>query len=319
MPSQAYDTPGSFSFVCPSGVANLIMGIAKGSGAGGSTSTPNATPLGAAGAGAGGYAEQTVFPVTPGETLDVIVAAGGGPDSDGGVTSIMRGVTSLCSADGGKASVDGITPGVGGAGLVGSDLEPGGDGGNGDTGGGGGGGGGGADEFVPGTVGSNATAASGGAGGAGNAVGGNGGDLSMPGGDGTGHSAGGGGGGGDTTDPFPGGVGGPGRAQLDWSQPPSVSSCSPPSGSTLGGDVVDVLGSLFQSGATVDFGTGPQAATWINSGRLRLTTPPGTAGPKTVIVVNADLNFGSKANAFTFISSTVPSTLGPAINKRRRR
>lgn len=116
---------GTYSFVVPEGVY-FIAAMLIGGGAGGGTGSPGDTY--SAGAGGGGArAYHNAIPVTPGETLTIIVGAGGiagGTMQGGGAGSasqIKRGATVLVSAGGGDGGR--WDNGAGGAGGTASGGE----------------------------------------------------------------------------------------------------------------------------------------------------------------------------------------------------
>lgn len=131
----AYTTPGSFSLVVPANVSS-ISAVGIGGGAGGGNSEGG-------GGGGGALAYKNNVSVTPGETLTVIVGAGGAAQSAGGATQIKRGSTILLEALGGAAG-NGNGGGLGGQISFGIYADGGGNGGDGggNTFGGTGGGGG---------------------------------------------------------------------------------------------------------------------------------------------------------------------------------
>jgi len=105
---QQYTTTGTFSFVVPDGVTTIsavcIGGGGGGSGGdGGRVQTNN-------GGGGGGLCYGRI-PVTAGETLTVVVGAGGtsssgNPGTSGGNTTISRGANTLLSALGGTGGTE---------------------------------------------------------------------------------------------------------------------------------------------------------------------------------------------------------------------
>ena len=117
---QAYTTPGTFSFTVPAGVTS-ISAVVVGGGGGGGNDTDNTEP--GSGGGGGGLAYQTSIAVTPGESLTVVVGAGGGSNTAGGQSRIDRSVTSLVAAFGGgrgQSPDNGNAGGVGGTVIVGT-------------------------------------------------------------------------------------------------------------------------------------------------------------------------------------------------------
>lgn len=124
--AAVFSTPGTFSWVCPSGVRQVLAKVWGGGGAGGSTaSSPNST--GASGGG-GGYTEGLID-VIPGTSYAVSVGSGGvagtpgsSPQpSTGGGTSGFAGVLSATGGGAGLAAagaIQNVTP-VGGVGSGG--------------------------------------------------------------------------------------------------------------------------------------------------------------------------------------------------------
>jgi hypothetical protein len=101
----AFTTPGTYSWVVPAGVFS-ISAVGVGGGGGSWDRSPGSTGgWGSAGYG-GSLRWKTSIPVTPGETLTIIVGDRGtsvksGRASNGGVTKILRGSTVLLQANGG--------------------------------------------------------------------------------------------------------------------------------------------------------------------------------------------------------------------------
>jgi len=90
-----WDTPGTYTYVVPSGVTSISV---TGTGAGGGGFNKGDNPEGAwfySGSGGGGTIDQSVA-VTSGESLTVIVGA-----ANGGSTYLRRGATDLISLGGG--------------------------------------------------------------------------------------------------------------------------------------------------------------------------------------------------------------------------
>ena len=79
---QAWNTPGTYLWLCPLGVTNVQAECWGGGGGGGGL---NVTVLkGSGGGGAGGYARKNSMPVTPGQSyLITIPAAASGGDTNG--------------------------------------------------------------------------------------------------------------------------------------------------------------------------------------------------------------------------------------------
>lgn len=214
---QAYTTPGSYSFIVPAGVTSISVVCV--SGGGGALSALQ----GGSGTGGNlGYANNIA--VTPGETLSVVVGAGGSGNLDndvsarGGRSTLSRGATQFVSVRGGYWSNGGsadTNPQPGLAGTGGSGAGGGGGAGGYSGNGGapntnapaGGGGGGGADRDIyypdPNTEASPGCGGGGGVGLLGEGASGTKGPSS-----GTGGRGGSGGGNGGDQSSFNGGVGG---------------------------------------------------------------------------------------------------------------
>lgn len=154
--TELFDTAGTYSYTVPAGVTSITVPAwgAGGGGGGGDQQTVSIYRCEAGGGGGGGgeYHSEEVT-VTPGETLTIVVGAGGDPgDShcwtvtagscnhslgdgedggDGGDTVILRGATELLRVQGGRGGGGGQCAFIGGTGVV----ARGGDGGaGGDTG-----------------------------------------------------------------------------------------------------------------------------------------------------------------------------------------
>jgi hypothetical protein len=162
--SGLYTAAGTYSYVVPGGVTEIEASTwGAGGGGGGGDSQLVGIYRGEAGGGGGGGGEYhaDTIPVTPGETLTIVVGAGGsggrphcrtftggscnrppltdGEDgSDGANTRILRGATVLLEVEGGKGGKGGVhdsSGATGGAGGAGGDsgYQPGADGGTGDA------------------------------------------------------------------------------------------------------------------------------------------------------------------------------------------
>ena len=100
--------------------------------------------------------------------------------------------------------------------------------------------------------------------------------------------------------------------QLGWNPQPApapiVAAASPATGTTAGGTAVHVLGSFFQTGATVTFGG--VAATGVSverSTRLLAVTGPHAAGAVDITVRNPDNRTGTLAGGFTYCTGARPA------------
>lgn len=139
---QVYTAPGSYSLVVPAGVTALSAVLVAGGGGGGYDD----------GGSGGNLRYKNNIPVTPGETLTIIVGAGGAGNNNwnasiGGVSQLKRGATVIFDTN----SVIGTVATGGGNGGGGGGYY---DAGNGcDNGGGGGGAGGYSGNGAPGNSG----------------------------------------------------------------------------------------------------------------------------------------------------------------------
>ena len=82
---------------------------------------------------------------------------------------------------------------------------------------------------------------------------------------------------------------------------PTVTSVSPSSGPSMGGQQVTINGSGFESGATVDFG--PSQASdvrLVSASQLTVVTPPGPGGSIDVTVTNPDGGTVTAPSAYTY-------------------
>ena len=86
--------------------------------------------------------------------------------------------------------------------------------------------------------------------------------------------------------------------------PPTIASVTPNTGPTNGGTSVTILGTGFQSGATVRFGgLAAVSVNFVSATNLLAVTPPSTPGTFSIVVSNADGQSTSLNNAFTYTSS----------------
>lgn len=150
-----YTTPGTYSFVVPSGVTSISM-VAIAGGAGGGNFLNGGLRNG------GNLRYRNGYSVTPGSTLTIVVGAGGfGGDASnaygtgGGISSVNDGTTVIATNGGGSGGTGGTgnyggggAGGYSGAGGSGGGFNCGGTNGSAGSGGGGGGGGGGLTSFV---------------------------------------------------------------------------------------------------------------------------------------------------------------------------
>lgn len=96
---------------------------------------------------------------------------------------------------------------------------------------------------------------------------------------------------------------------------PTVSTVSPTSGSTGGGTPVVITGTGFVNGATVRFGTA-NATSVVVTGSTQITavTPAHAAGTVSVQVTNPDGQSGTRASAFTYVTTPTPTVTSVSPN-----
>jgi hypothetical protein len=91
--------------------------------------------------------------------------------------------------------------------------------------------------------------------------------------------------------------------------PPTISTVLPNYGSVIGGTVVTITGTDFQSGATVTFGQSPATPVVFNNAtHLQATTPPhAQEGIVDVIVRNPDGQSATRSHGYTYTSASAPT------------
>jgi hypothetical protein len=117
---QAYTSSGTFTFTVPAGCTSISAVVIGGGGGGGDDTNPDEA---GSGGGGGGLAYQASIAVTPGESLTVVVGAGGGSNTAGGQSRISRDGTNLVAANGGnpgQSPDNGNAGGTGGTVVVGT-------------------------------------------------------------------------------------------------------------------------------------------------------------------------------------------------------
>ena len=81
----------------------------------------------------------------------------------------------------------------------------------------------------------------------------------------------------------------------------SLSSISPSTGPVTGGTTVTILGSGFQSGASVSFGgIAATSVKLVSSTEIQAVSPVSPAGTVTIVVTNSDSQGGTLESAFTY-------------------
>jgi len=136
------DTPGSGAWVVPAGVSSIIVEVWGAGGSGGRASVFWGSSA-AGGGGGGAYARKTIS-VTPGQSIDYVVGAGGSNSSTGGDSWFLA-TNQLLAKGGSGVANNSAVAGIGGQSSesVGDIRFSGGNGANAATNQGGGGGGGG--------------------------------------------------------------------------------------------------------------------------------------------------------------------------------
>ena len=88
---------------------------------------------------------------------------------------------------------------------------------------------------------------------------------------------------------------------------PDATSIAPALGFDVGGLTVDIFGSDFVNGATVDIGGSPATGVlWVNAGRLICVTPAHAVGGVLVTVTNPDTRPDLTPIAFTYVPDPPP-------------
>lgn len=96
--------------------------------------------------------------------------------------------------------------------------------------------------------------------------------------------------------------------------PPKIVGIKPNQGSTLGDDTIEVIGSGFQTGATVRFGNVvAKKVTVSDSTKLVVVTPPGKAGLVAVTVANPDLSTHTVGGGFLYIAPPEITNIFPGL------
>ena len=277
---------GSGTYTVPAGVSALQVKVWGAGGGGGGSNTNN---QGGSGGGSGAYTIKT-FAVSEGQQFTYAVGAGGtegpiaggpggnaGPGGNGGASTFV-GPTPLTATN---MIAGGGTGGLGNAGTVGSGgVTSGGDIGS--------------LNGISGTLGG----LSGGNGGNAPGNGGTGGLGNIDGAGFPGNAPGGGGGGGERNignTSFAGGAGGAGKIEIFYTFLPSITSFSPTTFCTTGGQEVTITGT-FLTGVTAVAFNGIAAASFVivNDTTITAITPSNiTAGVITITTANSSVSSGA--------------------------
>jgi hypothetical protein len=94
---------------------------------------------------------------------------------------------------------------------------------------------------------------------------------------------------------------------------PTVTAVSPNSGPDTGGTVVNISGTNFRAGATVDFGGVPAIVTNVTSSQISVTTPPHAAGAVDVSVNNTDGQRATLPASYAFLLTSLPGVVRPPL------
>ena len=98
--------------------------------------------------------------------------------------------------------------------------------------------------------------------------------------------------------------------------PPTVTGCTPPTGTTAGGTAItNLAGTNFVTGATVTFdGIPATSVVWVSSTQLTCLTPAHAAGTVDIVVTNPDTLFGTLHNGYTYITGVQPTAVAISSN-----
>lgn len=101
---------------------------------------------------------------------------------------------------------------------------------------------------------------------------------------------------------------------ISTNPPPAITTVSPNTGSTAGGDTITISGSNFSSGATVNFGSSAAMSAQVSgAAQIQAVTPAESAGTVNVTVQNSDGQVATAVNAYAFASSTSTSPILPTL------
>jgi IPT/TIG domain len=93
--------------------------------------------------------------------------------------------------------------------------------------------------------------------------------------------------------------------------PPVVSSINPTSGTTAGGTLVTITGTLFTGATAVDFGSTPATnVTVVNDTTITADSPAGTGTVDVTVTTPGGTSPTSPADEFTFVAPPVPAVTG---------
>ena len=93
---------------------------------------------------------------------------------------------------------------------------------------------------------------------------------------------------------------------------PSITSVTPNHGFTVGGTGIVIIGTAFQHGATVLIDGNPATnVVLVSPTEINAAVPPGTAGPKNVVIENPDAQTFIFSNGFTYVEQLHVTSIAP--------
>ncbi len=313
--SQTQTFTANGTFVVPAGVTSVTVEAWGGGGGGGGVDGANNSTRAGGGGSGGTFTRATNVAVTPGQSINVTVGAGGlgvaASDGGAGGTSIFAAATPVTAAggNGGRRGASGSNNGLGGGASVGSNYN-GGSGANAASGNSGAGGGG-AGTSGNGGNGTGMTAGTAGAGGGGTGAAGR--NTSGNGVDAPGLSGGGSGGRSTTNQDRVGGDGFRGQVRVTYSCPAYTLSSAPTASPTCSGTgaVITIQSNTMPTGDyTITYNTLGTTASSGNTATINFTAgTPGTAS-----FVTPNLNVGNTSVVITSIASSYCVTTISTLN-----
>ncbi|MFO7152183.1 MAG: IPT/TIG domain-containing protein, partial [Bacillota bacterium] len=93
---------------------------------------------------------------------------------------------------------------------------------------------------------------------------------------------------------------------------PKITSIEPNRGPAYGGITVEIYGENFQDNAKVYIGENRAEVTSVDSGKITIILPPGSLGPKDVIVINPDTGLDVLEEGFTYVTYPRITKVEPA-------
>jgi len=100
--------------------------------------------------------------------------------------------------------------------------------------------------------------------------------------------------------------------KVSGASPPSVSSLSPSSGSTLGGTAVTIAGTGFGAGASVSFGSTTASSVTVNSASsITATSPAGSGAVNVTVTTPSGTSATSADDLFTYVAPATTAIVPP--------